>query len=62
MIFLVSEGEQVMFQPVLTPRLAAVVRDSCLVHDAFCCGFLFRQVPQAALAVLIAPVAVSRRK
>ena len=62
MIFPVSEGEQVVFQPVLTPRLAAAVRNSCPARDAFCCGCLSRHVPQAALALLIALVAVSRRR
>ena len=51
MIFPVSEGEHVMFQPVLTPGLAAAVRNSCLTRDAFCCGCLSRHVPQTALAL-----------
>lgn len=62
MIFPVSEGEQVMFQPVLTPQLAVALKNSCPGRDAFCCGCLSGCVPQAALALLIAPVAASRRR
>lgn len=62
MVFPVGEGEQVVFQPVLTPKLGAAVRNSCLACDAFCCGCLSRRVPQGALALVIAPMAVSRRR
>lgn len=61
MIFLVSEGAFVMFQPVLTPGLAAAVSNSCPNHNVFCCGCLSRHVPQAALALFMAPIVVSRR-
>lgn len=51
-----------MFQPVLTPQLAVALKNSCPARDAFCCGCLSGCVPQAALALLSAPVAASRRR
>lgn len=58
MTFPVSEGEQVMFQPVLTPGLAAAERNSCLIWDAFCGGCLSRH---SLRQLFLAPRAVSRR-
>lgn len=53
--FPVSEGEHVMFRPVLTPGLAAAERNSCLTWDAFCGGCLSRHSLRQLLCCFLHP-------
>lgn len=55
MTFPVSEGEHVLFQPVLTPGLAAAERNSCLTWDAFCAGYLSRHFLRQLLCCFLHP-------